>query len=60
LSETVDLTILIPHIDELRKHHKHLELKLLRGTADDAADCRPRAKRAEAPSFPVGTGSKLS
>ena len=37
LSETVDLTILIPHIDELRKHHKRLELKLLRGTADDIA-----------------------
>jgi DNA-binding transcriptional LysR family regulator len=38
LSETVDLAILIPHIDELRRHHKHLELKLLRGTADDAAE----------------------
>jgi DNA-binding transcriptional LysR family regulator len=39
LSETVDLAILIPYVDELRKHHKHLELKLLRGTADDAAEC---------------------
>jgi DNA-binding transcriptional LysR family regulator len=39
LSETVDLAILMPHVDELRRHHKHLELKLLRGTADDAVEC---------------------
>jgi DNA-binding transcriptional LysR family regulator len=39
LSRSVDLAILIPYIDELRKHHKHLELKLIRGSVDDAAEC---------------------
>src|ERR1700739_3659484 len=28
LSHTIDLTILLPHIVELRKHFKHLKLKL--------------------------------
>ncbi len=39
LSRSVDLAILLPYIDELRKHHKHLELKLIRGSVDDAAEC---------------------
>ena len=38
LSHTVDLAILMRHIEELRRHYQHLELKLLRGTADDAAE----------------------
>ena len=38
LSHTIDLAILLPHIVELRKHFKHLELKLLRGTAAETAE----------------------
>jgi DNA-binding transcriptional LysR family regulator len=38
LSQTIDLAILIPHIVELRKHFKHLELKLLRGTTAEVAE----------------------
>jgi DNA-binding transcriptional LysR family regulator len=38
LSHTIDLTILLPHIVELRKHFKHLQLKLWRGTAAETAE----------------------
>jgi DNA-binding transcriptional LysR family regulator len=38
LSHSVDLSILMRHIEELRRYYQHLELKLLRGTADDAAE----------------------
>jgi DNA-binding transcriptional LysR family regulator len=38
LSHTIDLTILLPHIVELRKHFKHLQLKLCRGTAAETAE----------------------
>jgi DNA-binding transcriptional LysR family regulator len=38
LSHTIDLAIMIPQIVDLRKHFKHLELKLLRGTAPETAE----------------------
>jgi len=37
LSATIDMALLMPHILELRKHFKGLELKLLRGTAAELA-----------------------
>jgi DNA-binding transcriptional LysR family regulator len=38
LSQSIDLDILIPHLVALRKHFKHLELKLLRGSPADIVD----------------------
>jgi DNA-binding transcriptional LysR family regulator len=38
LSTTIDLSLLMPHILELRKHFARLELKLLRGTAGQVAE----------------------
>ena len=38
LSTTIDLSLVMPHILELRKHFGRLELKLLRGNAAQIAD----------------------
>jgi DNA-binding transcriptional LysR family regulator len=38
LSRTIDLAILMPHIVELRKHFKNLELKLWRGTTAEVIE----------------------
>src|SRR5271167_4720943 len=38
LSGTIDVTLLMPQIVELQKHFKHLELKLLRGNAEQIAE----------------------
>jgi DNA-binding transcriptional LysR family regulator len=38
LSATIETALLMPHIVELRKHFKRLEVKLLRGTAPQVAE----------------------
>lgn len=38
LSDTIDMTLLMPHILELQRHFVSLEIKLLRGTAAEIAE----------------------
>jgi DNA-binding transcriptional LysR family regulator len=38
LSETVDLAVILPHVVELQKHFKELDLKLVRGTAAEIVE----------------------
>lgn len=38
LTESVDLSLLIPHLDEIKKHFKGLELRFLRGSSKDVAE----------------------
>lgn len=38
LTESVDLSLLIPHLDEIKKHFKDLELRFLRGTSKEVSE----------------------
>lgn len=38
LTESIDLSLLIPHLDEIKKHFKGLELRFMRGSKKDVAE----------------------
>ena len=48
LSATIETALLMPYILELRKHFKHLEVKLMRGTAIQVAEFMKSGSRLRA------------
>jgi DNA-binding transcriptional LysR family regulator len=54
LSHTIDVSIILPHIGELSKSFKGLELKFLRGTAREVAEFLKRGDAELALAAPIG------
>ncbi len=55
LSRTIDMTLLIPFLSELMRTMNGLELKFLRGTADEIAEIMKQGDADLAISGPIGT-----
>jgi DNA-binding transcriptional LysR family regulator len=54
LSQSIDIDLLLPHVTELARHFKLLELKFLRGTAIEVAEFLKRGDAELAIAAPIG------
>ncbi len=54
LSQGIDLELLLPHVTELSRHFRLLELKFLRGTAGEVAEFLKRGDAELAIAAPIG------